>query len=198
MKLKRQRAKDLGKLDLPKLDWGEPGKTLDAVFDHAIAHAKEAEGWYMKERGWKRIGGRVLRFVAIVLAGVAALIPILSEIYSDGGKPGIPPAWSSVALLLAATLVGFDRFFGFSTAWSRFLSAGLEIGRLRHDFEFEWQELAVAPQAAEPLSRLQLAHRLVKEVDKIVAQETGAWKSEFQAALDAANDEISQQHSRST
>jgi hypothetical protein len=197
MKFRRRKPKDLGQHDLPQLDWKNPDKALSAIFDYAIAYAREAEGWYMNMRGPKRVGGRTLRVVAIALVGAAALIPILGEIYGDGGKPAIPPAWASVALLVAATLIGFDRFFGFSTGWARFLTAGLEIGRLRHDFEFEWQELAVSPAAEGPLNRLQLAHDFVEAVDKVVAQETGAWQSEFQAALDAATNELNQQRSKS-
>jgi conflict system pore-forming effector with SLATT domain len=164
------------------------------VYGYAVGQAQDAEQWYATKRKPKRIGGQILRITAIVLFGVAALVPVLAEVLSDGGKPGIAPAWSSVALVLAASLVALDRYFGFSTGWTRFVAADLQIGRLRRDFEFAWHELEVAANDPEeiPLRRLELAHRFVAAVDRVVAEETSAWSDEFRAVLDSAMKELSQ------
>jgi hypothetical protein len=179
---------DLERSKLPPLDWSEPRRSLSTVFEHAIEHAEDAEDWYTRKRGPKKVGGQILRIGSIVLTGAAALIPLLSELFADEGVPAISPAWASVALVLAATLIAFDRYFGFSTGWTRFMTANLKIARLRRDFEFSWQE-ASAPRAgeeADPFELLKLAHVFVLAVDDEVADETELWTAEFQASIAAA------------
>jgi hypothetical protein len=148
--------------------------------------------WYTEKRRPKRIGGQILRISSIFLLGIAALVPVLSELSAGDGEPAIAPAWASVALVAAATLVALDRYFGFSTGWTRFMAADLHIGRLRRDFEFDWNELEVASADGTAVKQLQLAHRFVAAVDRVVADETSTWSNEFQAALDSATNELSQ------
>lgn len=185
---------DLRRTDLPDLDWSRPAQALEAIYDYALDHAKDAEQWYAEKRRPKRIGGQVLRIAAIVLLGVAALIPILSEVLTDEGNPAIAPAWASAALVLAALLVALDRYFGFSTGWTRFMAAELQIGRLRRDFEFEWHELEAAATGSGEAAKeqLELAHRFVAAVDQVVADETSVWSDEFRATLDSSINELSQ------
>jgi hypothetical protein len=185
---------DLKRVDLPKPDWADPHHALIQVYGYALDHAKDAERWYAEKRRPKKVGGQVLRIAAIVLLGVAALIPVLSEIVTDEGSPVIPPAWASAALIGAATLVALDRYFGFSAGWTRFMSADLKIARLRRDFEFSWRELE-APEggvAGDPLGGLRLAREFVQTVDQVVAEETDTWSDEFHAALDSAVNELNQ------
>lgn len=186
---------DLSQEDLPKLDWSEPELALARVYDYVVAHAKDAEGWYTEKRRPKKQGGQLLRITSIVLLGIAALIPILSEVLVEEGEPVIPAAWASVALVVAATLVGLDRYFGFSTGWTRLMTTNLRISRLRREFEFRWNELEAAAETSgnEPLKRLQLAHKFVQAVDQAVAEETSAWSDEFRAALDDGVKELDRQ-----
>lgn len=174
---------DLETSDLPEFDWSRPEQALSLLYQYALDHARDAETWYTEKRRPKKNGGQALRVTAILLLGIAALIPILSEVVQDGGEPVIAPAWASVALVITATLIGFDRYFGFSIGWTRFMSAELSIARLRRSFEFEWQELQVEGRG-DPLERLRLAKRFVSNVDQIVLDETNAWSAEFRDALD--------------
>lgn len=187
---------DLRQTDLPQLDWSNADTALTAAYDYAIAQSKDAENWYVRKRRPKRIGGRILRVSAIVLAAIAALIPILAEIYTHGGKPGISPGWASVALVLAAALVGLDRYFGLSTGWTRFMTTQLAIAKLRHDFEFEWQRAQAPGRDPQPDQLLQLIHRFISAIDQTVAAETGTWSSEFQAGLEATLRDLSQPQGR--
>jgi hypothetical protein len=184
--------KDLRKVYLPQGDWSDPRKALAAVRTYCLEQAKDAEHWYMRERQSKRIWGRFLRFLGILLVGAGVLIPILSQIYAEDGKPEIPPIWASVALLLAALLVALDKFFGFSTAWTRFIATNHEITRQRHQFEFEWQILEAegGGTGADSVAFLDLASEFVLAIDEAVAGETLAWSAEFKASLDAAADEL--------
>jgi len=180
---------DLGGAKLPELDWSDPDQALASVFEYSKDHAREAEDWYTEKRRSKKIGGQVLRVMSITLGAVAAIIPILSQIFADSGGPAIPPAWSSVALVFAAALIGFDRYFGLSTGWTRFMTANQRISQLRRNFEFSWQEI-VADRPNSTVGRLRLAQQFVGAVDNEVARETGAWSSEFQSSLDAQSAQI--------
>jgi hypothetical protein len=175
---------DLETDDLPELDWSHPEQALSLLYRHALNHARNAEAWYSEKRRPKKTGGQALRITAILLFGLAALIPILSEVIQTDGQPVIPPAWASAALVIGATLVALDRYFGFSFGWTRFMSANLSIARSRRSFEFEWQELQ-ATGRGDPLEHVKLVQRFVSVVDQIVLDETKAWSDEFRAALDS-------------
>jgi hypothetical protein len=181
---------DIERPELGELDWSDAGRdaSLLRVFEQAINYALGAEGWYARKRRTKRQWGRALRVSAILLGTAAAVLPILSEIYTTGGKPTIAPAWASVALAVAAALVALDHYFGFSSGWMRFIATELRLTRLRHEFEYEWQDIAVRlihPISDEDLSMaLALAKELVLAVDEVVADETEMWIGEFQTTLE--------------
>src|SRR5215207_7505655 len=174
---------DLETGELPNFDWSQPDQALSLMYRYGLSHAKNAETWYIEKRRPKKKGGQALRITAILLLGISALIPILSEVIQDHGQPVIPPAWASAALVVGATLVALDRYFGFSFGWTRFMNANLGIARLRRSFEFDWQELEAA-RNSDPLDRIRLTQRFVSAVDQIILDETNAWNDEFRAALD--------------
>jgi hypothetical protein len=181
---------DIQQPTLDELKWGdaERGASLSAVYRHAVDYARESESWYAKERVPKRYWGQGLRAAAIVLGAIAAVLPVLSELSTSEGVPNIPPAWSTVALAAAAALVGLDRYFGFSSAWMRFMVTGQRIASLRHRFEFHWQEARSSsgepPSGDELAVLLGLAQGLEAEVDDAIEKETGAWVAEFNSALE--------------
>jgi hypothetical protein len=126
---------------------------------------------------------------AIVLGIIAAILPLLAQIYTDNGNPDVDPAWASVALALAAGLIALDKFFGFSAAWGRFMATELAIGHLRQDFEYEWEERRAAWPTEEPVSEDEVKEALasvrafVAKLNTLIEGETKAWIAEFQTAL---------------
>ena len=84
-------------------------------------------------------------YLVIALGTAAAVLPVLSEIYTTNGRPSIPPGWATIALALAAGLVGLDHFFGFSSGWMRYRDTELQLTRLRHQFGYAWQEALHGP-----------------------------------------------------
>jgi SMODS and SLOG-associating 2TM effector domain 2 len=187
---------DLPRPGLSGLDWSEAGRaqSLATLYREAYGYGKGAEEWYAGKRRAKRHAGRLLRVLAIVLTGVAALIPVLAEIYTTDGRPEIAPAWAAVALGVAATLVGLDRFFGFTSAWTRFMVAELNLTKLRHTFEYGWQETwvgAADPPSVEDTRRLiGVARDFVLQVDGVLAKETDAWIREFRSVLSRAEQDL--------
>lgn len=186
---RRVAASYITRPDLKELDWSAAhrAESLSAVYAHSTGYGTATESWYAEKRRPKRVLGRLLRAGAIVLGAVAAILPILGQIDTHDGKPSIPPAWASVALAAAAAFVALDRFFGFSTGWMRFMDAELHVTRLRHDFEYAWQEayakLADPPSEQDVAALLERARRFVRAVDDVIENETKSWIKEFQTDL---------------
>jgi hypothetical protein len=177
--------RDIARPSLGELDWSSepPTESLSTVYAHADGYARQAEEWYARQRRVKRISGTLMRAAAICLGAVAAILPILAQIFTEDGKPPIEPAWASVALGLAAALVVVDLTFGFSSGWMRFIATELRLTQLRHDFEYSWELARVeGDTAAQQVAR---ARAFILAVDAELVAETGAWATELRANLAA-------------
>jgi hypothetical protein len=184
---------DLERPDLAALDWSAPERvgSLSVVFNHAVRLATDAEAWYARKRPAKKRCGRALRVGALVLGSFAVILPILTEISMRSNRPAIAPGWAAVTLAAAATLIALDHYFGFSTAWMRFMAAEMRVTRLRHDFEYRWNAQRARssdpPTASDVAALLELARLVVLDIDDVVAEETDSWVAEFRSSLDRAD-----------
>jgi hypothetical protein len=123
------------------------------------------------------------------MVAVAGVLPVLSQIL-DAGSSGIviQPAWATVALAIAAALIVLDRFFGFSSAWARYMVTGQAITEALNQFRLNWQ-LAASKSSANELTQdsfdelLGLAKALTMEKDRLVKVETLQWVKEFGESL---------------
>jgi hypothetical protein len=181
---------DLERPNLPQLAWDRDARaaSMTAVFEHAVGLAIAAEQWYARKRPAKRTAGRILRVATVILGAIAAIIPIISEITTTNGKPAVAPGWAAVSLAVAAAFISLDRFFGFSSGWMRFMKAELQLTRLRHIFEYAWNNLRATsedpPDDTQLTAYLKLAENFVLAVDGIVAEETSAWITEFRGGIE--------------
>jgi hypothetical protein len=181
---------DLEVSALEELSWmpDARGSALEKVFKHVSGEAQRAIEWYLSKKHPKRLGARVLRCAAIVATTAAGLIPLLAEIYTADGKPQISPGWASVALVVAVALIGFDRFFGFSSAWMRFLTTEIQIRSALQAFQLDWEiQRAVwkgsAPTDEQVQEMLARCKAFLVQVNTCLENEMTAWIQEFQAAL---------------
>ena len=132
---------DFSTSELPELDWG-PGQasaSLSRVYQHSSAQCHDAITWYLQSMHGKRRGAVAFRLGAIVAAAAAGILPILTMIFTTDGRPAFSPAWASVAIGIAAALVLFDRFFGSSTGWMRFIRTEMHLRQLHQEFEMNWE-----------------------------------------------------------
>lgn len=105
-----------------------------------------------------------------------------------GGRESIDPTWASVLLACAATAVGLDRFFGFSSAWMRFVTAGMQLQHLREQFDIDWQESIAAwegrpPSTEQTVGALAVLRKFLREAHRIVRDETDLWIRKFRNSL---------------
>jgi hypothetical protein len=185
-----EKPKDLTPNEFPKIVW-EPGKLaepLEQLFACVMKEANDAIKWYEIRRKPKQYGGQILRVSALIFAAIAGLVPIVGEIFQDNGRPSIAPGWATVALAIAGLLVLLDRFWGFTSAWVRFLLAQQELGKELRNFQFDWAKDKISWGGPEPSIQQAAAmviscKKFVMQVHAIVRRETNLWASEFESAI---------------
>ena len=182
-----QKVSKHGKLG--ELLWkpGEVKSSLHVIFHHASKNAAGAIDWYERKKNSKKAWARCLRVLAIIAVTIAGIIPILAQIFEDSSLT-IAPAWASVALAIAAALVILDRFFGFSSAWMRYIAAELKLSQILKEFRIDWERERAAWEGREPdrdqvQVMLAKARAFITQVDEIVRKETDEWIRQFQNIL---------------
>jgi hypothetical protein len=191
---------DLAPGQLEGLSWKPEAcaGSLEAVFKHVTGQAAAAINWYLKAKEPKKRWARWLRVSAILAAAIAGIIPMLAQIFlhldkEHAGQPAIAPAWASVCLALAAAMVALDHFFGFSTAWTRYLAAEMDIRKSLDEYQIDWEAEkagwgSTTPNADQVSRALARAKAFLVGVDTIVQQETNTWIAEFQSTLRLLDD----------
>lgn len=161
-------------------------ETLERMIGEAAQRATDSVHWYLQSKKHKRFWARTLRVSAIFGVAAAGVIPVLVTLLPEAYR--FDAAWASIALAGSAFCVGLDRFFGFSTAWVRFITTELEISRLLDAFRYDWQLDRAAWKDGQPTHEQAIAtiarcKAFVLEIDKLVQQETSLWVAEFTDAL---------------
>jgi hypothetical protein len=180
---------DTGRRDVqPKasdvLNWSPEQRrdSVHKVYQRAEKHALEAIDWYLRSKKGKKFWAQRLRFSVIILTAIAGLLPIFSQMYE------VPPISASIALGLAGTVLAVDKFFGFSSAWMRFIAVEHQIRQSLHEFQVNYElELSgwetPQPSVEQTQKVLNLCKAFLVQVDGIIRQETDKWLAEFQDAI---------------
>jgi low affinity Fe/Cu permease len=189
-KPERRIPEDIRPAELGFLDWRpeHARQSLEVVYQYVVGAALQAISWYLTARRPKRQWARRLRVAAIIMVAVAGIVPVLSQIFGAGSSVKIPPAWATVALAIAVALVALDRFFGFSSAWARYMATGHAISAALNQFRLDWQQsscqlTANALTQEDINSLLHLAKTFVRKTDDLVQAETAQWIKEFRETL---------------
>lgn len=190
-------AKDLRPRDLPEWLYDDPRESLRKIHQYACDHAENAINWYLSKRKSKRFLGRWSRFLALVLVAVSGALPILALLItdpSDNSKELIEPGWAAILVIFAGGLVAMDRFWGWTSAWVRYMTTGMRIGMALEKYQLGirvWEasnpgDLSVEQQTAS----LELARSFISEVDNLVMGETMTWAQEFSDELSRLEESI--------
>lgn len=179
----------------PSISWTQEDlpDNLKSLSDHAIEMAEGCRRYYASRSPSKRRWARGLRIIAIIATSLGGIIPILSQI-ADKTKFAIDPAWSTVFISVAITAIGLDRFFGFSSAWMRFVTADVKIQSKIDGYllaieseKFSWA--GQKPDFEKGRSMLTIIMNFINEVNEIVKDETNTWMVEFQSVIQKFNEE---------
>ena len=191
---------DLRPGHLGELPWGEGEVkiSLQRVHDHFVSKCLEAIDWYLEAKVWKKRLAQFTRFGAVALASLAALLPLLAQLLgsqadappanASWGAWWLQPAWASLLLALAASLVAVDRFFGYSNGWMRFINAEMQLRQLLEEFQMDWEQSRARLRGATPdpdktQELLALCRVFVVKLNAIVRDETNTWMAEFRDSL---------------
>jgi low affinity Fe/Cu permease len=187
---KRRITQDIQPAELGFLDWSpeHAHQSLDVIYQHVVGVALQAIRWYLTARRSKRRWAQRLRVGAIIMVAVAGILPVLSQIFDAGSSARIQPGWATVALAMAVALVALDRFFGFSSAWARYMATGEAISAALNQFRLDWQQsssqLRMDGLTQEGIGDLlDLAKSFTKKIDDLIQVETLQWVKEFRETL---------------
>jgi hypothetical protein len=180
-----------------KFDWNREHseQSLNSVYIYSTKLAQDSISWYIYAKRKKKKGARIIRILSIILAALAAILPTLSELFQKNGTTLIRAGWTTVALGVAGSLLLLDRFFGFSSAWIRYIVAELQIKQINEEFQMDWETERAAWQGNPPtreqiIQMLARCKTFVSQVNNIVRDETNAWVQEFQNSVKYIDDTL--------
>ncbi|HEV7897715.1 MAG TPA: DUF4231 domain-containing protein [Planosporangium sp.] len=182
-------VRDTGDLDLvgfPLLTWSrsEIRHSLDELYAWGERLAADAIGWYMTEKRRKARWSRKLRAFALVLATAGAAVPVAAL---GAGRPAAGN-WGFLLLALAGGCVAYDRSFGYSSSWQRYMATATSLRSQLVEYQAAWAKEMVAMAAREPdrtdaVRLIDFVRTFAWNVNDTIRSETEAWLVEFHTRL---------------
>src|SRR5262249_4518074 len=127
----------------------DPGKwrgknapdAIHELFGFSNGEAKNVAAWYQAAKNRKAVASRSLRGIAIALFVIGGLAPIVAGFWHGDQTADRMVAINQSGyfmLGLAAGMLAFDRYFGVSSGWIRYMTSLAAVERLRSEFMFDW------------------------------------------------------------
>jgi len=149
--------------------------------------------WYYERRKWKSRFSRGLRLLSLILFAVGGAVPVVQAALPSLSKQAALGAveFSQLGYLFlgaAAACLAFDRFFGFSSGWMRYMTTASALEALLEQFRMDWAERTARlrgrpPSPAQMEELIQICRSTAASVHSAVEHETLAWVAEFQSGL---------------
>lgn len=183
---KHKRDDDLDLTAFPPLSWSRSDirNSLDEMYAWGERLAGDAIGWYMTEKRKKSRRSRALRAGAIILGTAGAAVPV-AALAADRIAFG---NWGFLLLALAAGCMAYDRFFGYSSAWLRYMATATSLRAQLVEYQTTWAKEMVAMGAREPdrtdaVRLIDFVRTFAWNVNDTIRVETEAWLIEFHTRL---------------
>lgn len=151
--------------------------------------------WYKKNKISKQWLSKLLRFSSLSFAIVGALIPIIPD--TSYGTPDI--RFGYVFFALSAMVYLFDRWFGFSGSWMRYMEALNDLEAQRELLRLKF--LTLPPGAASETANGQIAELALEALlrsHQTVKRDTDQWAHEFRTHLDEVRRLAAERQPKST
>lgn len=159
----------------------DPAVSINRLYDWTTRETEDMISWYSQRRLPRKFGSQLIRVLVIAFSGAGALCPFLdaTKVFPklDLGE------WGYVFFGLAAAIFLFDKFFGLSSGWMRFMVTTLQLERALKEFQFDWVELNI--RKASPHKFVERLKTFALLVNNLVQQETTQWVSEFTNNIEA-------------
>jgi hypothetical protein len=177
---------------VPSWDTSDPRASLHRLAVYAEQQAKEAADWYNRGKTRKKWLSIVTRTSAILFTSLGGLIPVVAVLALPGNPSELERLrfhqWGYLSIGCAGVVLTFDRFYGGSSGWMRYISTLLSIETLIGEFRLDWHRIDVS-LAATPTSPelIEAAFARLKQfvlaVRGQVERESATWIAEFQNTL---------------
>jgi hypothetical protein len=171
---------------------------LDSMRQYAENDVEGAIHWYYAKKPWKAWASQLLKFLTLFATGLGGLLPIVSATgifspanASDAQRQLRTLQVNQIGYLcfgLAAAFLAFDKYFGYSTGWMRYITTAMSLETALRNFRLDWalttSSLAGAvPSGATLETLLQKIQDFCIAARTLVEKETQAWVMEFQTNL---------------
>jgi SMODS and SLOG-associating 2TM effector domain 2 len=166
--------------------------SLRAVRKDAEDEGQKAIDWYWRKKPWKSNPSQAIQFSALILTAAAGVLPVIFQVVK-GIKPSALPAnfdsgpVATLCVGTAASLIGLDKAFGYSSGWTRYVLTATSMTKLLHEFRMDWVAMVAAssvpPTIEEQAKLIQRAKDFVSAIQAMVLQETKDWATEFQGNM---------------
>ncbi|MET7380218.1 SLATT domain-containing protein [Streptomyces sp. NPDC005526] len=172
----RQKDSDMQVSELTGLDRSRTrAEALAELFRHAESEVHSAIGWYLARRRGPSLWSRSLR----ALAGLLGIAGTLTPLVHAASPAAIGPEWGFVFLAGGAGCVLFDRVFGFSATWTRYIRTQLALQQVLKRAQTEWTQgflrITDAPSDKEQAALLGIVERLRMDAHRLMEEEAAAW-----------------------
>jgi hypothetical protein len=162
---------------------------VQLIYTKALGNVESQITWYTRSAKLNGRLSKTVRLFEILLVGAGIISPLIDSLGLVGIPDGLFSKLGYVFFGAAGVFLLFDRFYGLSTGWMRFMTTKLRLERMKKELEATWmQELTVKAQSAQGTDHIALAGTLIKfitDVDTEVQKETETWVQEFQTNLSA-------------
>jgi len=164
-------------------------ETIVEAYRWCLATAGERADWYRRRSQNFKCWSKYLRILTLILVALGILAPLYESILATSNHPllaFLPKGINYIELGYLAVAVGgviylFDKVFGLSKGWIRFMTTLIRIQNRIRSFQMAWIE----GMAAEPGStaRVAMMHEFIADINKITESETIQWAAEFENSL---------------
>ena len=168
-------------------------EALCALAGELMARAVEAVNWYLQHKIWPSRLSRLLRALAILGGVLGGLAPLLggasvSGAFADGKWSLYANQSGYILIALAGAALLFDRYFGFSSSWMRYMTAQRALQRALESFQLSWaiwrlQVTDAGPDAEQQAAAIALLTAFQQKIGELVDQEFQAWVAQFKQEL---------------
>ena len=164
-----------------KWDANDQDRSCSDLYAHLIDHAGRAASWYRTKKRSKQIMSITIRLLALLSILIGGLCPL----FPSGTQAETVRPFGYLLLGLGGGLLLYDKLFGFSSSWIRYMRAIQEIEASIDRFQIEWARLRASTDKT-PKHRaaiFKLSMDFVNSTNIIVRRETNEWQVEFQDNL---------------
>ncbi len=165
----------------------DPDLALAQIYKDAHALSSQKRNWYwssIKDKRWISLTSRGTTF-GLLLFGTA--LPLLAGLSNNEGTR-LLCTQIAITLLAAAGLFQLaDKIFGWSSGWMRYVTTVTAMESATTSFDIEWAKRLLLrtspPDNADVQALFTIAETFERELDKLQAEETKGWITEFNTGL---------------